>query len=469
MAGNWITDDRLNPYDLAEGRAPRGRARSSSTSGRPTKGDLAVGDTTTVRVPEPVEVTVVGIATFGQADSAGPLTYAAFTPGRGEPSCSCPTRARSTSIRVAAEPGVSQAELVRRIDPVLPDGVEALTGAELTAEMEDDRSRATSSGFFAASCWCSPASPSWWRRSASTTPSRSWWPSAPGSRRCCGRLGPSRGQVLRSVAVEALAGRRHGLGGRHRGRPGPGDRAAGPDGAIGLTSPASSLVLATGTVVTAVVVGVVVTLVASLAPAVRASRTAPLAALRDVAVDRSAVLVAAGRWPASVPPAPAWPWWCSAPGVTASCRSPAGAPCSRLVGVVMLGPVVARPAAGVLGAPQAARRGVTGTLARRNAMRNPRRTAGTASALMVGVAVVSLFTVVGRRSSSRSTTRSSSQFGGDLVITSALRRRAQPRPGRRRSATCPRWPRPRRWPTRPVRFDGDDTVATTFDPRRSTG
>ena len=59
-----------------------------------------------------------------------------------------------------------------------------------------------------------------------------------------------------------------------------------------------------------------------------------------------------------------------------------------LVGAVVLGPVVARPAAAVLGAGPAAFRGVTGRLARRNAMRNPRRTAASASALMVGAAVV---------------------------------------------------------------------------------
>ena len=64
-----------------------------------------------------------------------------------------------------------------------------------------------------------------------------------------------------------------------------------------------------------------------------------------------------------------------------------------LVGVAVFGPVVARPASQVIGAPLPRLRGITGSLARRNAMRNPRRTAGTATALMVGVGVVTLFTV----------------------------------------------------------------------------
>ena len=66
--------------------------------------------------------------------------------------------------------------------------------------------------------------------------------------------------------------------------------------------------------------------------------------------------------------------------------------------------MVARPVAGVVGGPLTFR-GMSGTLARRNAMRNPRRTAGTASALMVGVAVVTLFTVVAASVKQSSTTR----------------------------------------------------------------
>src|SRR5690606_38127479 len=86
-----------------------------------------------------------------------------------------------------------------------------------------------------------------------------------------------------------------------------------------------------------------------------------------------------------------------------------------LVGVVMLGPVLARPAAGVLGAPLAAR-SLSGVLARRNAMRNPQRTTGTAAALMIGVAVVSLFTVVAASVKQSVEETVDAQFAGDLVV-----------------------------------------------------
>ena len=62
---------------------------------------------------------------------------------------------------------------------------------------------------------------------------------------------------------------------------------------------------------------------------------------------------------------------------------------------MVFGPAVARPGSALIGAPATPLRGITGSLARRNAMRNPRRTAGTATALMIGVAVVTLFTVLG--------------------------------------------------------------------------
>ncbi|MEV4256230.1 ABC transporter permease, partial [Spirillospora sp. NPDC049652] len=64
-----------------------------------------------------------------------------------------------------------------------------------------------------------------------------------------------------------------------------------------------------------------------------------------------------------------------------------------LAAMVALGPVAARPAAALIGMPAARLRGVPGRLARENAVRTPRRTAGVATALMIGVGVVTLLTV----------------------------------------------------------------------------
>ena len=87
-----------------------------------------------------------------------------------------------------------------------------------------------------------------------------------------------------------------------------------------------------------------------------------------------------------------------------------------LAGFVVLGPVAVRPAATVLGAPIAALRGVGGRLARDNALRNPRRTAAAASALMVGVAVAAMFTVIGASLKASAAQRRRTALTADLVV-----------------------------------------------------
>src|SRR5690606_5319339 len=79
LAGNWIDDPRLAPWRLAEGRAPAADGEVVIDRGSAEAGDLAIGSTTTVRTPDPVPVTVVGIATFGDDDSLSGATFAAFT------------------------------------------------------------------------------------------------------------------------------------------------------------------------------------------------------------------------------------------------------------------------------------------------------------------------------------------------------------------------------------------------------
>jgi putative ABC transport system permease protein len=189
--------------------------------------------------------------------------------------------------------------------------------------------------------------------------------------------------------------------------------------AFGFALPAGGLVFGASTIVTGLVVGVVVTLVAGVAPAVRSSRVRPVAALREAAAETprvSPVRIIAG-------------FVIGALGVGTVLASVLGSGSGTLafaglgalltiVGVVVFGPAVAGPIGSALGAPLARMRGVTGSLARGNATRNPRRTSATAAALLVGVAVVTLFTTFGssiKASTDRSISRS---FGGDLVIGS---------------------------------------------------
>jgi putative ABC transport system permease protein len=411
FAGNWVTDPGLNPWRVAEGRAPEADGEVVIDRAAAKDGDLAVGDTITVRTPEPVEARLVGIVTFGDADGMGGPTYAAFTTAFAQRALLAEP-GRVTSVVAAGDGSLGEGQLAARIDDALGDGTETLTAAALTAEQEDDVEAdfvgvvQTTMLMFAAIALV-VATFSIYNTFSILVAQRTR------ESALFRALGASRRQVITSVVVEAVA---VGLVASALGL------VAGVGLAAGLTSLAQSsmglmempLVVSTSPIVTGMLVGLVVTVVASLAPAVRASRVKPLAALRDVAVDRSA----SSRWRAVAGVAVA-----VAGGVLVMTGSSAhSAPqaglgaVATLAGFVLLGPVVARPAAAVIGLPLARRRAMSGKLARQNAMRNPRRTAGTASALMVGVAVVTLFTVFGASVKQSMSDIVDEQFVGDLVI-----------------------------------------------------
>ncbi|CAN5736132.1 ABC transporter permease [soil metagenome] len=422
VATNWIDDPELNPYRLFDGRLPEPRAPGASREdpyevvidrGSANNGELAIGDRTAVKVPEPVDVEIVGLATFGSADSLGPSTYTAFSTEDAEALLSGPERV--TSIRVSVEDGISQSELQRAVGAELPDQAEALTGAELTSEQMDGI-QSDFLGMFEmillafAGVALLVASFSIHNTFSILVAQRTR------ESALLRAIGASRRQVLTSVVVEALAvgvvasgiGLAAGFG-----------LAAGLKAlmaSFGIDLPVDGVILATDTVLVSVAVGVLVALLASVTPAVKASRVAPLAALQEVAVDRTATsrlravagLLAAATGIVITVTATSTP-----DGALA--RAGLGA-LVTVIGAVVLGPVVARPAAAIIGAPVAMLRGQTGRLARRNAMRNPRRTAASASALMVGTAVVALFTTVGSSITASIEDTVDKNFGGDLVI-----------------------------------------------------
>ena len=206
-------------------------------------------------------------------------------------------------------------------------------------------------------------------------------------------LGASRRQVLRAVSAEALV---IGLISSLLGLAGGYLVAAGINAAFrafGIGIPTTSPSLAVRTVVLALIVGVGVTLLASIGPARRATKIPPIAALREGAVlprgrfARYIPLFAACHRPHRGAPdragilrlglglAAGCSAWASA---RCSCSSPSR--CSRASSSV--------PVTRVLGWPLERLAGTTGRLARENAMRNPARTARTAAALMIGLGLI---------------------------------------------------------------------------------
>ncbi len=192
-------------------------------------------------------------------------------------------------------------------------------------------------------------------------------------------------------------------------------------GSFGFTPPKGPLVLLGRTITASFVVGVGVTVLASLVPALRAARTPPIAAINDVRpvaapLRRRAVfggvLLAIGMAVLSY-------------GLVATPRTDFFAKIQVvgigafvvLVGAVILTATFARPLARAVGWPLSAGIGVTGTLARGNAMRNPRRTAATAAALVIGLSLVSLVAIF--TASAKASVRSAIDSGlsADVVLS----------------------------------------------------
>ena len=410
--GNWV-DDPTNPYQLVEGSAPDAAGEVVLDRGTARAGRLEVGDVTTVRTPTPVTATVVGIVAFGQEDSIGGSGYTGFTEQDaralllgGDPGW--------TSVTVRAEDGVDAAALRDRISTLLPEGFEALTGEQASARASDqvgDEFLDVFEMFLLAFTGVAllVAGFSIYNTFSVVLAQRTR------ESALLRAVGATRGQVLGAIAVESvvvgivasISGVVVGLG-----------LAAGLRelmAGIGVDLP-GGLSVEPSSLAVAAAVGLVVTVLASLVPAVRASRVAPLAALRDSAVDRSAVSVARAVLGSLLATAGA------ATVVFGALSDADGAlalvgygTVACVVGAIVLGPVVARPMARVLGVPLLARP-ATGGLARGNAMRNPRRTAGTASALMIGVAVVALFTVVGSSVSAMIRDQVVGSITSDLLI-----------------------------------------------------
>jgi putative ABC transport system permease protein len=212
-------------------------------------------------------------------------------------------------------------------------------------------------------------------------------------------LGATRRQVLRSIVVEGLAigalasvlGIGVGLG--------LGVGLFKLFDLVGFTLPNNGLVLHQRTVIVALIVGIVVTVLASLRPAFRATRVPPIAAVREGAE------LPPGRFARFRPVGSAlltalgfllivYGLFAHGLGTKGVLFSMGAGALLVFIGVALLAARFARPLAWILGAPATRFGGAAGALARDNARRNPQRTASTASALMIGLALVTLVAVI---------------------------------------------------------------------------
>jgi putative ABC transport system permease protein len=156
-------------------------------------------------------------------------------------------------------------------------------------------------------------------------------------------------------------------------------------------------------------------MVSAIGPARRAVRISPVEAVSEQQVEYEIPMRRRFTWGAGITMAGVA---ALAVGLTAPAIALVGLGAVLIfIGVARLAPAVARPMASVLGRPLSRMLGMSGRLGRENSMRSPRRTAQTASALMVGLALVSAIAVFGSSLSSSATQSIDNALSADIIIS----------------------------------------------------
>jgi putative ABC transport system permease protein len=402
----------LSSVRLVQGSAPTAADDVVMDKGTAAKYHFRIGSR--VRVLSggpPRRFIITGIVTFGSADNLAGATLAGFSLPTARPLFN--THGGYDTIDVLAKPGADNVRLERAIAAVLPPGVQVVSGRTVAGELSNAVSNALSflstallvfaliSLFVGSFTIFNTFSITVGQRTRELALLR--------------MVGASRRQVFRSVLAEAvivgLAASLIGLG--------LGVVAAvalkALLGAFGVTLPSAPLVFEARTVAVALAVGVGVTVVSAFGPARRAVRIAPVAALLASGDEQAGSLRRRGTLGGL-----------AAIGGLAALVVGLTVPAILLVGlgavvvfiaVSMLAPIAARPMAGILGRPLAAVLGPPGKLGRENSMRSPKRTAQTAAALMVGIALVSAIAVLGDSLSQSAKTNLESAVTADDIIS----------------------------------------------------
>ncbi len=411
-----VGSERMNPYHfLAGSRPPVTGSEVAIDKHSADVGHLGVGDQVLVLTQHaPKRYRITGIFRWGSADSPLGASITLFDLDTAMAVLSEPGKV--DEIDVAAAGGVSQQQMVTRLRAAVPDpGLEIVTGQKVTEEGQSAVRKAM--GFFNTflmvfalvalfvGCFLifNTFSIVIAQRMRELALLRA--------------VGATRGQVMRSVLGESViigvlasaAGLGAGIGLAIALR-------ALLD-ALGLDIPSTGLLISTRTIVVSMVVGTAITVLAALSPARKAGKVAPVAALQEVAVNEETRKLRRALSGAAV----------TLGGLALLMVGlftnvdnrvafvGAGA-AATFLGIAVLGPLISRPLSAVIGAPLRWR-GPSGQLARDNAMRTPKRTSATAAALMVGVALVALMSVLASSIKSSVGSIIDSTMRADFVVT----------------------------------------------------
>jgi len=412
--------ERFNPLNLVEGRWPSGSQEVAIDEGVADDESLAVGDRIGVAALGPArEFEIVGVARYGDLSSLGGATFAIFDIPTAQTLVD--KEGQLDTVQAAAQAGVTPAELVARIREELGESATVRSGTEQASEDSDEVATFTSiiryfllsfagiALFVGAFVIFNTLSITVAQRTREFATLRT--------------VGASRRQVLGSVILEALVigllasiiGLFAGLG-----------LAVGLNElfiALNLDLPQTETVFATRTIVVSLLVGTVITLIAGLSPALRATRVPPIAAVREGAkLPRSAL----SRF---VPYIAVATVLLAVLSLSYAMLAPDVATGDRFIllgvgvlalfiGVALLSSRLVVPLTRLVGLPARRMGGAAGTLAEGNAIRDPGRTASTAAALMIGIALVTFVGVLAQGLRVSNSDAIEEQIQADLVVTS---------------------------------------------------
>ena len=413
--GGTVNEGSLSVWRIAQGRLPTGPSDVALDTITAEDAGYVVGDTVKVNSEGGSrDFTLVGITIYDNIVSPGNATWALFDATTAEDFVAKPGFV--DAVLVKGDGSVSDEVLVGRIQAALdPNIAETLTSAQITEQTQTDIERSLSFitlflvifsfialgvGMFVIYNVFSITAAQRQRENALLR-----------------AIGASRRQVTWALLIESVV---IGLFGSIAGLFGGIGLAVGIRNlldALDYSIPARGLALEPFTVVLTIVAGTAASLIAAIAPAIGAGRVSPVAAMVDTAFERT------GSVRGRVIGAAA----CGVAGAATIVAVLVGADGILLgVGIVLLfaavlllGPVMARPIARLLGAPVQRWRGVTGAMARGNVQRNPKRTARTAAPVLIGVALVTGASVFAASIKAQLRETIGSTFVGDYVINTS--------------------------------------------------
>jgi putative ABC transport system permease protein len=391
--GNDASLPQFSPLKLKTGQWPEGSKQVALDADTAAAQHFAVGDTVTVAtLGAKHRYTVTGIATFGGLNSLGGATIAIWDLPTAQTLLD--KRGRFDGISIAAKNGTSPAELIRAVQPLVPASLEVKDSQQQAAADAKDTNVIVNAiryfllGFGAIALFVgafvifNTLSITVAQRTREFATLRT--------------LGASRKQVMRSVVIEGLVigllasviGLFAGFG------------LAKLLSAIGGELPEAGMVFAPRTVLISLALGTVITVLASVVPARRATRVPPIAAVREGSTLPPSRFAAHSLKTAVI---------VTTASVIAICIGVFASGMATLAVVLLLGigilglfvgvafaaPHMVKPLTRLVGLPARRSGGIAGELANANSVRNPSRTASTAAALMIGLTLVTVVAVLG--------------------------------------------------------------------------